>query len=173
MSIYDELRARVKAGDLFFVQPLDIEGAILARQLYVSPSINSLLEGPWESEDWSDRCAALQADLHMFVAGDMIAGRIPPSKNVEAYIALLEPPSHEVWEIRSSDALPQLRIFGRFAAMDCFVGLTWNYRSRLPADAKWSAAMETCKAEWRRLFTYPPYQGADVHDFVSKKIYPV
>lgn len=174
MSIYDELRDRVKDGRLFFVPPLDLEGELLVRKLYVSPAIESLLVGPWEDAAWESRCTDLYADLHTFVAGYEIAGRMPPSTSTEAFLALLRPQTDEVWEMRSTDSYPQLRIFGRFAAMDCFVGLTWHYRSQLGDDQRlWRAAIDECKAEWRRLFNYPPHMEVDVHGYVSSKIYSV
>lgn len=174
MSRYDELRDRVKDGSLFFVPPLDLEGEILVRKLYVSPAIYKLLEGPWSTFEWETRCTELYADLHTFVAGHWIAGRMPPSKSTEAFIALLDPQSAEVWEIRSIDALPQLRIFGRFAGVDCFVALTWHCRPELGDDPKvWAVAIAECQREWARLLSYEPHTGEDIYDYISSKIYPV
>ena len=173
MSIYVELGARVNEGRLFAVPPPDLPGSTMERQLFVSQRIQMLLEGPWVNQEWAERCWGLEADLHRYVLGEMIAVRLPPSKSVAAYLALLEqpaPPKDKVWELRSC-VDPQLRLFGQFAEKNRFVALTWEYRSYLGNDAdKWYAAMEECKAEWRKLFpAYDPLLGEHVHDYVSKK----
>ena len=175
MSIYDELGARVNEDRLFFVEPPDLPGSILARKLYISPIIQGLLSGPWDSVEWQDRCIELEADFHRFVTGAMIAVRLPPSKSIEAYIAQLEPPQENVWEIRSREEEPQIRVFGQFAGKDCFVGLTWRFRFELNNDKeKWHIAMEECKSEWRKLFpAYDTLIGVSINDYISKKFYPV
>lgn len=175
MSIYDELRVRVKEGRLFWVPPPELPGAMLRRQLYISSEIKRLVDGPWKDSEWEERCGYLESDLHRFVLGEMIPVRIPPSKSVDAYMAKLEPSNDETWEIRSRDPLPQLRLFGSFAGKDCFVALTWAYRWYLDNDLeKWNAALAGYKAEWRKLFiVYSPLPGASIHDYISKKFYPV
>ena len=175
MSIYDELGARVNENRLAYVDPVPLPGSMRSRQLYVSISILSLLLGPWKDDDWSDRCSELELDFDRYVTGQYIAVRLPPSKDVEAFMAQLEPPEKNVWEIRSRDPEPQIRILGFFAGKDCFVGLLWRYRSQLNSNADWDAAMDECKAEWRKLFPVydPPNLGASIHDYLSKNIYPV
>ena len=59
------------------------------------------------------RAAELQADLDYFIDGKRM--NLRPLMSVEEYaqMALLEPPHAEVWEIRSVDPKPAIRIFGR------------------------------------------------------------
>ncbi len=175
MSIYDELRARVNEGRLVLLPPPDIPGSMLMRQLYISNSIQSLLDGPWKNDEWEERCGLLQSDLDHFVTGDMIAGRMPPSKSIKAYLAQLDSTTDNVWEIRSVHPNPQLRLFGHFAGKDCFVALICKKRPCLDTEVKWRDAVEECKTAWRNLFpSYDvPILGGTIHDYVSKKIYPV
>ncbi len=175
MSIYDELRELVNDDRLAWVAPAPLPGAMLMRQLFVSMDICKILTGPWDSEEWSDRCTDLEADFDRYVTGQMIPVRMPPSKNVEAYLAQLEPAQENVWEIRSRDPEPQLRILGYFAGKDCFVALLWRNRGDLVTDDDWDKAKAECKSEWRKLFPVydPPNLGATIHDYLSKKIYPV
>lgn len=175
MSIYDELGARVNEGRLILLPPPDIPGAMLMRRLFISNSIQALLDGPRESDEREARCGLLQADLDEFVTGAMIAMRMPPSKSIKAYLAQLEPDEFNAWEIRSVHPNPQLRLFGHFAGKDCFVALICKERQCLDTDAKWLAAIEECRAEWKKLFPVydVPSLGAKIHDYISKKIYLV
>jgi hypothetical protein len=83
-------------------------------------------------------------------------------------MARLFPGVDEVWEIRSRDPKPGLRIFGRFAERNVFVALNWSDRTSLgpQGSREWATAIRTCKAEWRKLFaTYEPISGMPLDDY--------
>jgi hypothetical protein len=91
-------------------------------------------------------------------------------------MAQLDSVQDEVWEIRSRDPKPGIRVFGRFAETDLFVALTWWWRSDLkgPKSKQWRNAREGCKAEWQKLFpAYPAKSGTQINDYISAKIYLV
>jgi hypothetical protein len=120
-----------------------------------------------------EQCGRLRADLDVFITGRLltVAARAYHAKT--AYMAQLDQPSDEAWEIRSRDPEPSLRVFGRFADKNWFVALTWSRRDDLkgPESRQWRDAIESCKAEWRKLFpTYPPKSGNDIHDYLSDPV---
>lgn len=166
MSIYDELLFWVKERELFEFQS-QMPGTLPLRRMFVSKDLNA---APWHQE----RYGLLRADLDRFTEGAMISIRLPPSKDVQAYLAFLEPVSDRVWEIRSTKPEPQLRVFGHFATTDTFVALMWNERTKLVDQEDWSFAIKECQAEWRRLFpAYEPLAGTNVYDYVSRKFFLV
>lgn len=172
MSIYDELSYLVSQKRLFFLNPA-MSGEEIVRRMYVSEEINSMIMGPtWEDAKWEENCGILRRDFDRFITGRRISVRRPPSRNVTSLFALLEPPNDDVWEIRSRDPTPQLRVFGRFAMTDMFVALTWWKRPDL--ESQWRYAREECKTEWSRLFpAYRPISGANIRDCISTKYFLV
>ncbi len=106
--------------------------------------------------------------LDAFVTGQIVAVRLPPSKNVRAHLAMLSEAEEEVWEFRCRDPSPQVRIFGRFAEKDTFIALLSKYKTELANDDAYLAAKEDCKKEWRVWFpSYPPHTGTHANDYVS------
>ena len=100
------------------------------------------------------RVGGLQADLDYFMDGHRIDLRPLESKDRFAYMALLEPSSNEVWEIRSIDPRPSIRLFGSFVSKDHFVALTWAWRKELGGRyaKEWRAAIQEFKEEWQGYF---------------------
>jgi hypothetical protein len=152
MSLLDEINRLCLAGKLYKVP----QGMPLAqtRAIYASGLIRTLLSGVGLNTREKIRAAELQADLDYFIDGNRI--NLRPLMSVEEYaqMALLEPPSAEVWEIRSVDPKPAIRIFGSFAARNVFVALTWVWRKELSGRyAKdWRAAIQEFNEEWESYF---------------------
>jgi len=89
------------------------------------------------------------------------------------YLGRLHPARDEVWDIRSSDPPPGLRVFGRFGNTDIFVGLSWE--ERLPLGSKdspdWKRLILQCKTDWRNLFpAHNAISGDDIHDYISTNV---
>ena len=161
MSIYDELLYWVRESELFEFEP-QMPGTLSLRRMFVSKHLHG---APWHE----GRYGLLRADLDRFTEGAMIPVRLPPSKSVKAYLALLDETSG-VWEIRSTKPEPQLRVFGFFPHMDTFLAVTWNERRELDSDEEWQFALKVCKREWQRLFpAYVPLTGTNIHDYLSKQ----
>jgi|SRR5579862_1893472 len=169
MSIYDEIAYWSKRERLFSVRSSLDEPT--KRHLYVSTEIQALLDGPWSTNEWESRCGYLRADLDRFVEGQTLDIAEEPFKGKSSYMLRLNPPSHEVWEIRSRIPKPGLRLFGRFAEFNNFIVLTWASRADLggPKSREWRDAIVACRTEWKNLFpAYQPLSGDSFHDYLSK-----
>lgn len=170
MSIRAEINNRLGEGRLFQLLPTLADSPV-GRTMFISSEISGLVRGPWSNAAFEYRFSKLRADFEVFIEGRIIAvGAHPYKKKKTAYMARLDEPSDETWEIRSRDPKPGIRVFGRFAEKDAFVALTWGFREDLgrPGSKEWRDAIEQCKTEWRKLFpTYPPLSGADYNDYVS------
>lgn len=170
MSIHDSICYWIAEKRLFELNPV-FESDPIERTLIVSKEIYDLLEGPWLDDSWARRCRRLQATLEAYVKGQRIGICLKPYKAASAYMARLNKPSDEVWDIRSTDPNPALRVFGRFADRNLFVALIWSPRSvEIPASQRpplgprdsdeWRDAIVECKAEWKKLFpSYSPIHG--------------
>ncbi len=173
MSIHDEINRLVADGLLLHLAPA-IPYARCVRVMFVSREIASLLDGPWQSRDFEIRAGRLRADLDAFTEGRILAVATHPYKKPKwAYMAQIDPPADEVWDIRSRDPKPGLRVFGRFAEKDVFVALLWRRREDMGGreSKEWRDSRESCKAEWRKLFlSYPAFSGDDNHDYLSNII---
>ncbi len=171
MSIYYEIANRVNEKRLFSLTPA-LPGAPMVRHIYASSEIHRLITGPWVNTTWEERCGYLRGDLDRFIEGRVIAIATRPYKGKTAYMLRLHPPREQVWEIRSRDPYPGIRVFGRFADIDIFIALTWAKRADLagPHSREWRDAREACKTEWRNLFpAYEPItgNGGDFRDYIS------
>ena len=173
MSILDEVNDWHVRGRLFLVPTLF--EPTQARIMFLSTELQAQVYGPtWPSPQEEDRWTALQADLEAYVSGDVLAVAKHPFKGGrDAYLKRLHQARDEVWEIRSRNPEPQIRIFGRFAAKDVFIAFTWAERPTLggPSSRAWRDAIVRCKTEWRRLFfAYDPFIGATYDDYISNII---
>jgi hypothetical protein len=86
----------------------------------------------------------------------------------------LDPQKFEHWEIKSRRPRPSLRIFGRFAKPNVFVGTHVVERTRL--GAKWSLDWEleklVCEDEWKAaLGEHPPFRGRAYEDYITENAY--
>ncbi len=143
MSIRDQIQMRLDSGELRSVVPL-MQGTIV-RELHLSKALFESIDRPWDDISYERRFGRLRADLEHFVTGGYISVSLIPYKAGTAYMGKLD--ANEVWDIRSRDPRPGLRVFGRFAARDVFIGLGWAPRSRNWAGKKLLGAGDS--QEWR------------------------
>lgn len=158
MSIYDLLLELNQQQRLFLLEPASSSQSVV-RPLLITPGLKSLVDPPI-----NDRCVDLRVDLDRFTSGGPIEWD---------YLKPLEPRSEEVWEIRSINPSPSLRVFGRFADSDVFVVTHAWPRWRLLGFGSifWKAEIRRCKHTWNQLFgTLPPHKGTSIHDYVSGAI---
>lgn len=164
MSIRDLIRECVARGDLFPMRPSD--PAIQAvRSIYVSRTVREFVMDPT-----IERAGQLQADLDHFISGSLVTVSAVPFRAGTSFLGLLHPPDDGIWDIRSQDPRPALRVFGGFAMKDVFVGLVLRERKQLgdKTSRQFSAAIRECKTEWQRLFlTYRPLYGVSLNDHLS------
>jgi len=142
--------------------------------MFVSDEIRELIFGPWESPEMEVRANRLRADLDMFTEGKVISvAKDPYNKKKSAYMAPLDPVGDKVWQVRSRDPKPGIRVFGHFVAQDVFIALTWDWRDHLggPGSKEWRDERERCKAEWRKLFpTYQPLGSTKIEAHLTNFI---
>ena len=177
MSIHDLLDDAVVRGLLFLVEPT-MRSEPMNRALYASPSVFRLITGPWADEELEYRCGKLWADFDRFVEGRIIPVALdsPYKKPNATYLSRLDPAEDEVWQIRSRAPKPAIRVFGRFAFRDCFVALSWRFRTELggPESSEYRREIGNCLAAWRRTFPhYNPFTGNTVDEYISEKTLPV
>jgi hypothetical protein len=163
MSIQGLIDDWISRGEVFCLLPW-LPSIKTARLIYVSRTVRAFIDSG------DDRAGYLHANLDSFIGGDLITASMTPRKAGKAYMGLLHPTDDGIWDIRSRDPSPALRLLGGFARRDAFVGLVLYARKSLGAfgDRAWSVAITDCKAEWRRRFhPYSPVTGDDLHDYLS------
>jgi hypothetical protein len=117
------------------------------------------------------RIGLLRTDLDWFSAGELIT--VGYGKEDACRMKPLDPRNEEVWELRSRDPKPALRVFGRFAEPDVFIATHMAWRDVLGGwdSWEWAAEIRRCKAIWRQLFpTYPPHSGGNVRDYITNNV---
>ncbi len=87
------------------------------------------------------------------------------------YLWRLESPPSEVWEIRVTEPIPQVRIFCRFSEPDSLVVTSMHTRGLLKNkdSPEWLRVMNHCVAEWDTLLPgYAPFSASRVTEYVSE-----
>lgn len=159
MSIEDEIVDKVSRGMLFPVLPR-VPGTSVKRPMFVTEALQRVFDSDESDTAWELRVANLKADLDVFVEGIPIHPK---------YLFALAPVRDSVWEIRSVQHQPSIRVLGLFAAKDVFIATNFALRSDLEEwDQSWKIAKRTALANWRRLFgSYRPVAGVDLTNICS------
>ncbi len=162
MSIWDVINAWTEDGDLVVLQP-EFDPPEGGRFVIATKEVQRDLYGSWPDPKLEARYARARAILDAFISNSRIAARYPPSKKVEAALALLQPASEEVWEFRTSK--PGVRVFGRFAEFNVFVALNIELKENINED--YTKEKEICKRQWRKFFStsYKPLSGDKLSDY--------
>jgi hypothetical protein len=169
MSIQDEINRLVQEGSLFRLDQ-SMPGLAARRTIFASIGVRALAIGPWGNVEERVRGRELQADFDHFIDGNKLNLRSQNSFEETAFMARLAPPSDEVWEIRSIDPKPSLRVFGSFVERDIFVALTWARRKDLGGrrDPRWKVAISNFKEAWERNFnSYKPMSGHYPNEYLT------
>jgi hypothetical protein len=181
MSIQAEILARVDEGRLRpFLQMLPGPPPD-ARRIYFSEDMSRAFTGCWANSPYGRRVGIARALLEGFARGDLVVGRMPPSKNVHTLIAQLEPVVENVWEFRVGEPRPGIRILGRFAEQDTFIATNLVNRedfldaaTKRDNPRKWRDEVVRCKTIWTHLFpSYSPHTGNTIHDYISNARLPI
>lgn len=154
------------AGRLILVEP-SIPCAQV-RPIYMVPDLHTRIFGA--NAEQTKRMGNLEADLQRFISGQ----KVTIARELED-TCFLKPLSNveEVWELRSRDPKPGVRVFGRFAAMDVMIATNMEFRKLLGGLRSRLFAIEIrdCQTTWTRLFPYlDPHRGETGHDYVSNAI---
>jgi hypothetical protein len=146
------------------------------RVIYVETRLMDAIENPSPADH---RFGALWSDLDWFSTGRRVT--VGHGKETTCFMKPLDPEPDEVWEIRSKDPQPQVRIFGRFAATDCLIVTHATFRGDLgyPEKSKfegnnWPTEIQRCQSIWNQLFQgHPPHTGKTIHDYISTNVVDV
>ena len=181
MSIHDEWMARVREGRLFKLDFL-IPGIQERRTVLMSPEINRLVTGPWNSVLMADRCARLRVDLESILGGERQSVCWTPFKGRTYHkIGRLDPPQDFMFDLRSVDE-PGLRLLFHFAERDVLVAhlcsprsvpVSWLHRVPLldRGSKEWRIAIMESNAMWGKLFPdYRPHRGEHIDDLLSNAV---
>lgn len=158
MSISQVIMERRRVGDLILltgrmIHEPRLRSMYLTRQLYDEIFVNNT-----GSDEERERLGFLEADLEIFITYKSLW----PS-----YLCLLRPTSDGVWEIKSPNPSPGIRVFGFFAKKDTFIATHLALRPHLGGwrSFKWKREVRRAKAIWRTLFQpYTPIISDDPDD---------
>ena len=176
MSIRELWAKRVREGELIKLD-FSIRGPQEKRTVLLSPEINALISGPWRDSAMRDRCYRLRADLENILAGARLTCcDIPREAKEKHQIGRLDPIEDKIFDIRSLEPSPALRIIFHFAERDVFVihtcsprsvNVSWLTRLPLVNEKLWRRAISNGKARWSILFPGHEPPGASIHDYLS------
>ncbi len=159
MSIQDEIEAAKSSGALVCACPLvpwEGEPRVFLMSQELRDEIAAGRRNPNEYMRW----AKLEADIGHFVAGGYINWQL---------LKWLDPKKYEHWELRSVRPRPSLRVFGRFALPDVFVGT--HVVARSPLGGKWSVEWEIeklrCEDVWNKSFVSSPFTGETYEHYIT------
>ncbi len=156
--------------DLVLLPPV-LASTPSVRYVFVTEDVRQELCGPWDTPEHTIRYTRARAVVDAFTGGLRIAARYPPSRSAKAQLALLDPAHEEVWEFRSREPKPGVRVFGCFSELDTFIALWTELRENIDEDFK--KEREECKRQWRKFFpTFAPHTGANLSDYITN-YYPV
>jgi hypothetical protein len=159
------IRAWVADGEMVVMQPA-LDSIPTARLVIATKEVNAEICGFWALSDHEIRYARMRAVIDAFISGSRIAARYPPSRSARAQLALLDPADEQVWEFRSREPKPGVRVFGCFAEIDLFIALCSELRENI--DANFVKEKEKCKREWRKFFApYQPHRGEALSDYLT------
>lgn len=141
-SIETILAEAEASGTLKRFLPVFDEDECEKRRLYISGDVFSRMYEHPKTE--TDYWANVRAELGVYVKGEAII-------DDQSFFKCLDPKGDtslvDIWEIRILLS-PQSRLFGAFAAPDCFIAFTGRLRSKCPFDV----AMRIVRDRWYDVF---------------------
>lgn len=161
MSIpFSFVQDMITAGQLVRLHPVS-RRASQRRALLITPHVDAVLNQEGSEDMTDERLARLRADLEAFVT----------ERDVHPeYLYWLTPKRAGVWEVRSVDPQPSLRVLGRFISQDAFVAFLVERRDQLGGwnSPEWRRAIRTCIQRWHSIFgPYAPLIGEQPNDFFT------
>jgi hypothetical protein len=191
MSILGKIEEQRAAGKLFLL-PLAMRSERPVRTMLVSPELYGQLTGAnWRTREEATRFGKLRGDLEHFIIEGQISMHLNPHERKlsraakSAYMGLLDHPRNGIFDIRSRDPSPALRVLGGHAIRDIFVALKCHPRSVAvdfldlpplgPRESKeWALAIGTCMDHWKELFGEDkPITGSDPDVFLTRNKFVV
>ena len=178
-SFRDECEGHIARRRLFRFEPRQSQ-APGTRGVLLSAEVAGLVLGPWPDTPLGFRCARLRAEFDAFVGGNSLIVCWTPFKGRAHHrVGRLSPVEHGVWDLRSVDPRPGLRVFFCLGERDLIVASTCNPRSvdiswlpRPPLGPRegreWKRAVRECRFMWNELFPgRRPFVGAKLDECFS------
>lgn len=152
MLINAEVRQAYKDGKLFPARPI-AKWAGEPRAFFMCRALHqSVLAGRASLEERDrQRWARLEAQMGTFVEGGLVN---------DDFIKQLLPQKFEHWELKSRKPKPSLRVFGRFAAPDVYIGTHVVPRTEL-------GGMYSPEFEHEKLVCEDHYRDAGLTEFFT------
>jgi hypothetical protein len=157
------LESAKASGSLFPFSP-PIGWTATPRAFLMTKQLTSQLANARSSPDQTivERWERLRADIAHFVENGMINW---------SFMKWLEPKKQEIWALRSVRPRPSIRVFGRFAEPNVFVGTHAAERTTL--GGKWSLEWEMekfiCEEQWTlALGDSDPFRSPNYNDYVTE-----
>lgn len=160
-----------------------IPGDPEVRTVLTSPEVAKLVWPPWPESEMGERCARLRADLEYFLRGEIVNVCWEPFEAKRWHqVGRLHPTKGGVWDVRSMDPSPALRVFFMLAEKDVMIALicsprsipvSWLWRPILGAwnSLAWKVAIRECEREWKRLFpNRKPLVRSNLSECISNAI---
>ena len=183
MSIRELWQKRIQDKELFRLEFL-IAGRSEKRTVLLSPELNRLISPPWPDTKMGIRCARLRAEMEDIRGRRTLVVCWAPAGRGRDYhqIGRLEPPEDDLFDIRSVEPHPALRILFHFAERDVLVThlcsprlVPVHWLDRVPLldrrSKAWRKAIAESKANWSVLFPrYSPTLGTQIDDYLSNAV---
>lgn len=151
-----------------------------SRAMLLTPEIHDLVYAKTQNAERRSRCEALRANLEAFAVGDVVSVCQTPFKARTAYMGRLNPTSEGIFDIRSRDPSPAIRVIGAFPMRDVFVAITWaprskqfNWSNKKPLGRRqsneWRSIIRHTKSTWQTLFPNTnKISGDNLNDIISQ-----
>jgi hypothetical protein len=154
MLTHDALGMALKGGKLFLLDPIADWEAEPRGFLLCEPLMESIIVGRRDTDEKVRQVwARLEAAIRYFVEGGYVTRK---------FMKQLVPPKYEHWELICRRPRPSLRVFGRFAHPDIFVGTHVVERKLL--GGMWSPEFEheklVCEDYWKDAGLPDPFTDA-------------
>lgn len=136
------------------------------RRLFLTSKACRTLVNPESATNILCGRGPIEAAFTKWVLGDRVYG-----DRYRRFIRDLCPPPPEVWEIRVTEPIVQVRIIGRFPEPDTFIATELYTRNFLgdKGSQAWSEAMQDCEAQWNSFSpVLPVFCGRSIHDYIQE-----
>ena len=162
MLIDEAIEAAKAAGKLVVAKPAVPWVGEPRAFLMCQPLYTAIAEGRLSNDEKvMRRWAQLEADISHFIEGGFVT---------EDLIKQLKPRKFEHWELRSRNPRPSLRVFGRFAKPDVFVGTHVSARRFL--GGMWSSEYEheklVCGDHWKAAGLPEPFSADAYEKYITE-----
>jgi hypothetical protein len=136
------------------------------RRLYLAGQAINDHENPQSAINVLGLGGCVRAAMTRWVLGERVYG-----KRHGEFLVRLQSPPPEVWEVRVTAPIPQVRLFGRFCEPDTLILTNFHTRNFLgpKGSQNWGVAMATCVTCWADVFdSVAPFVGITVGDYVTE-----